>query len=181
MDLHTSKRDSYLFPTFSIGKWIQNTCRFMIYDFRRRIRPFRKEGIEVFTDGNNDYTYVLKPFFPMVNINYGPLVKIMDTQGKLLRNEGRIIYGDPDEDDIDTVNVENFDGIHRERVGRIVRKTKCFSKKKTRLICAVTLFQFYWNFMSEFRRGKSPAMIENLAESLLSWNDLFYAKLRHIN
>ena len=120
----------------------------MIYDFRRRARPFREERIEVFTDGNDDYTYVLKSFFPMVNINYGQLVKIRDTHGKLLRKERRIIYGDPDEDDIDTVNVENFNGILRERVGRLVRKTKCFSKKKTRLICAVTLFQFYWNFMS---------------------------------
>ena len=63
------KRDSYLFPTFSIGKWTQNTCRLMIYDFRRRARPFREERIEVFTDGNDDYTYVLKSFFPMVNIN----------------------------------------------------------------------------------------------------------------
>ncbi|MCL5793288.1 MAG: hypothetical protein M1138_00430 [Candidatus Thermoplasmatota archaeon] len=41
----------------------------MIYDFRRRARPFREERIEVFTDGNDDYTYVLKSFFPMVNIN----------------------------------------------------------------------------------------------------------------
>ena len=145
----------------------------MIYDFRRRVRPFREERIEVFTDGNDDYTYVLKSFFPMVNINYGQLVKIRDTHGKLLRKERHIIYGDPDEDDIDTVNVENFNGILRERVGRLVRKTKCFSKKKTRLICAVTLFQFYWNFMNEFRRGTSPAMLENLTESLWSWGDLF--------
>ncbi len=36
----------------------------MIYDFRRRARPFREERIEVFTDGNDDYTYVLKSFFP---------------------------------------------------------------------------------------------------------------------
>ncbi|MCL6090774.1 MAG: hypothetical protein M1393_07025 [Candidatus Thermoplasmatota archaeon] len=153
----------------------------MIYDFRRRVRPFREERIGVFTDGNDDYTYVLKSFFPMVNINYGQLARIRDAHGKLLRKERRIIYGDPDEDDIDTVNVENFNGILRERVGRLVRKTKCFSKKKTRLICAVTLFQFYWNFMSEFRRGTSPAMLENLTESLWSWDDLFYARLRHIN
>ena len=154
----------------------------MIYDFRRRVRPLRDhEKIEIFTDGNDDYTYALKSFFPQDNINYGQLVKLRDSRGKLLRKERRIIYGDPDEGDINTVNVENFNGILRERVGRLVRKTKCFSKKKSRLICAVNLFDFYWNFMSEFRRGISPAMLENLAESLWSWNDLFYAKLRHIN
>ena len=153
----------------------------MIYDFRRRVRPFQKEKIDVFTDGNDDYTYVLKSFFPMDNINYGQLVKIRDTYGKLIRMERRNIYGDLDEDDVDTVNVENFNGILRERIGRLVRKTKCFSKKKQRLYCAVILFQFYWNFMNEFRRGTSPAMIENLSESLWSWDDIFYAKLRHIN
>lgn len=138
----------------------------MICDFRRRVRSFQKEKeIEVFTDGNDDYTYALKSLFPQDNINYGQLVKIRDSRGKLLRKERRIIHGDPDEDDIDTVNVENFNGILRERVGRLVRKTKCFSKKKSRLICAVTLFEFYWNFVSEFRRGESPAMIEKLEKS----------------
>jgi IS1 family transposase len=63
------KRSSYLFPAFSMGKLTQNTCRLMIYDFRRRVRPFQKEKIEVFTDGNDDYTYVLKSLFPMDNIN----------------------------------------------------------------------------------------------------------------
>ncbi len=47
---------------FQAGKWRQETCRHMIYDFRRR--PFREEGIEIFTDGNDVYTYVLKTVFP---------------------------------------------------------------------------------------------------------------------
>ena len=175
------KRGSYLFPVFAIGKWTQNTCRSMIYDFRRRVRPFRKEKIEVFTDGNDDYTYALRSFFPLENINYGQLVKIRDSRGKLIRKEIRIIYGDPDEDDIETINVENFNGILRERVGRLVRKTKCFSKKRSRLICAVNLFQFYWNFMSEFRRNQSPAMIEGLSGRIWKWEDFFYAELRHIS
>ena len=111
----------------------------------------------------------------MDNMNYGQLVKIRDTHGKLIRKERRVIYGDLDEDDIDTVNVENFNGILRESVGRLVRKTKCFTKKKRRLYCAVILFQFCWDFMNEFRRGTSPAMLENLSESLWSWDDLFYS------
>ena len=78
------------------------------YDFRRRVMPFQKERIEVFTDGNDDYTYVLKSFFPEDNINYGQLVKIRDSHGKLVRKERRIIYGDPDPESIDTVNMENF-------------------------------------------------------------------------
>ena len=104
----------------------------------------------IFTDGNDDYTHMLKSFFPVANINYGQFVKIRDSHGKLIRKERRIIYGNPDLDCIDTVNVENFNKILRERAGRLIRKTKCFSKKQQRLYCAVTLFQFYWNFMPEF-------------------------------
>lgn len=74
-------------------------------------------------------------------------MKIREEHGRLIREERRIIYGDLDEDDIDTVNVESFNVILRERVGRLVRKTKCFSKKRQRLYYDATLFQFYWNFM----------------------------------
>ncbi len=174
------KRGSYLFPVFSIGKWTQDTCRSMIYDFRRRLSFNSQLKAEVFTDGNDDYTYAFRGFFPQGMINYGQLVKIRDSRGKLIGKERRIIYGNPDEDDIDTINVENFNGILRERVGRLVRKTKCFSKKKYRLICAVSLFQFYWNFMSEIRRGRSPAMLESLSENLWTWHDFFYAELTHL-
>jgi IS1 family transposase len=44
-----------------------------------------------------------------------------------------VVYGDPDRDDVETVNVENLNNILRERASRLVRKTKCFSKKKSRL------------------------------------------------
>ena len=152
----------------------------MIYDFRRRLNFNTCLKVEVFTDGNDDYTYTLRGFFPLDTINYGQLVKIRDSRGKLIRKERRIIYGSPDEEDIDTTNVENFNGILRERVGRLVRKTKCFSKKKYRLFCALNLFQFYWNFMSEIRRNKSPAMVENLSGRLWTWHDFFYAELTHI-
>ena len=92
-------------------------------------------------------------------------MKIRDTHGKQIRKERRIIHGDLDEDDIDTVNLDNFNRILRERDIRLVRKTKCFSKKKERLYCALIPFQFYWNFMNEFRRDTSTAMLENLKES----------------
>lgn len=49
--------------------------------------------------------------------------------------------------DVETVNVENFNSILRERVGRLVRRTKCFSKQKQRLWCDVMPFQFYWDFI----------------------------------
>ncbi|MCZ7405583.1 MAG: IS1 family transposase, partial [Candidatus Methanoperedens sp.] len=70
-----------------------------------------------------------------------------------------------------TTNIENFNGIMRERVGRLVRKTKCFSKKKSRLRNATELIQFHWNFMYEIHDGLTPAMIESLSNGIWSWDD----------
>ena len=85
-----------------------------------------------------------------------------------------MIYGNPDPNDIETTNVENFNGILRERVGRLVRKTKCFSKYKRRLDYAIELFQFYWDFINEFKRGTSPAMLEELTDHIWDWHEFFY-------
>ena len=71
-----------------------------------------------------------------------------------------MVYGESVLGEIETTDVENFNGILRERVGRLVRKTKCFAKTKRRLVCAVGLFQFYWNFINEFERPVSPARME---------------------
>jgi hypothetical protein len=83
----------------------------------------------------------------------------------------RIIFGNPETEDIETTNIENFNGIMRERVGRLVRKTKCFSKKKSRLRNATELIQFHWNFMDTIHDGLTPAMIESLSDGIWSWDD----------
>jgi hypothetical protein len=85
-------------------------------------------------------------------------VKIRDYDGKLISREIKVIYGCPDEDDVETVNVENFNSILRERVGRLTHKTKCISKTKSHLRCALIVFQFYQNLISEVQRGKTPEM-----------------------
>lgn len=174
------KRGSYIFPALSVGKWTQSACRLMIFDFRRRVRPFRSGKVTVFSDGNDDCTYAPRSFFPVENVNYGQLIRIRRKSGKLPGKKRKIVFGDLDEADIDTVNVENFNGILRERVDRSVRKTRCFSKRKRRLISAITLFQFYWNFMSEFRRDQTPAMIEGISNKIREWDDFFHAKLTNV-
>ncbi|MBT0160976.1 IS1 family transposase [Candidatus Bathyarchaeota archaeon A05DMB-2] len=163
---------------FALGKWTQQTCSEMICDFKRSLRPSKTgEKIEVFTDGNDDYTYALPCFFKVRQLNYAQLVKIRDANGRLIKKEVRVVYGDPDHEDVETVNVENFNSILRERVGRLVRKTKCFSKERSRLWCAVILFQFYWDFISEIRRGVTPAMMENCSTHVWTWHEFYYSKL----
>ncbi len=176
------KRNSYLFLAFAVGKWTGQTCSEMIRDFKSSLRkPKRGEKVEVFTDGNDDYTYAFPGFFKVKQLNYGQLVKIRDANGRLIMKEIRIVYGNPDRDDVETVNVENFNSILRERVGRLVRKTKCFSKKKQRLVYVLSFFQFYWNFISEIKRGLTPAMMETCSKRIWTWHDFYYSAINHLN
>lgn len=144
--------------------------------FRRTQLPSPGNKIEIFTDGNDDYTYVLADYYADTCINYGQLIKIKEG-GRLVDKEKRVIYGNPDPMDIETTDIENFNGIVRERIGRVVRKTKCFSKHKWRLEYAIQILQFYWDFINNFKRGTSPAMMENLTDHLWTWHEFFYFRL----
>ena len=160
---------------FSVGKWTQETCERMIEKLPERTKhPSPHTKIEIFTDGNDDYTYVLPDYYANSCINYGQLVKIRE-KGKVIGKEKRTIYGNPDPCDIETTDVENFNGILRERNGRLVRKSKCFSKRRWRLECSIQLLQFYWDFINEFKRRTSPAMLEELTDHLWSWHEFFYS------
>jgi len=138
--------------------------------YERTELPFPTNKITIFTDGNDDYAYVLPEYYAETCVNYGQLVKIRE-RGRVVDKEKRIICGNPDPTDIETTNVENFNGILRERNGRLSRKTKCFSKHKRKLENSLHLFQFYWNFINNFKRGNSPAMIEGVTDHLWTWHE----------
>ena len=96
---------------FTVGKWTQETCEKMIDKlFLRTALPGPDNKIEIFTDGNNDYTYVLQDYYIDTCINYGQLIKIRE-KGRVVDKEKRVIYGSPDLGDIETTDVENFNGI----------------------------------------------------------------------
>ncbi|MEM4089828.1 MAG: hypothetical protein QXQ46_03620 [Thermoplasmatales archaeon] len=127
------KRGTYFFPAYSIGKWTQETCSSMLGTLSSRMEgPSEGNKLEVYTDGNDDYTFTLPLHFETRLMDYGQLVKIKE-HSTLVRKEKRVIYGNPNLDDIETTDIENSNGIFRERLGRLVRKTKCFSKKKSKL------------------------------------------------
>ncbi len=44
----------------------------------------------------------------------------------------QIVYGAPEIEEIETTDVENFNGILREKIGGLIRKSKCFSRRKER-------------------------------------------------
>ncbi|MFH0904844.1 MAG: hypothetical protein V1854_06645, partial [Methanobacteriota archaeon] len=75
----------------------------------------------------------------------------------------------------------NMNSICRERQGRLVRETKCFSKKKPKLINSFELFHFYWNFMDKLTKTDTPAMLEGLADHQWNWEQFFNFSLSILN
>ncbi len=143
----------------------------------RVAQPSTRRRIQFFSDGNSDYTYILPKFFPRKNMDYGQVIKIRE-RGTVIGRLKRIIYGSPVLKEIETTNIENFHSILRERIGRLVRKTKCFSKVKYRLECALHVFQFYWNFIKSIKKGKTPAMLEGLSNNKWTWEQFFYYRVK---
>ncbi len=143
----------------------------MMEDLYNRVKlPFPDDKIEFYSDGNNDYTNVLPEYYATTCITYGQLIKVKKG-GRLVEKIKREVYGTPESNLIETTDVENYNGILRERIGRLVRKTKCFSKRKPHLECAIHIFQFYWDFINEFKRGFTPAMLEGIDVRPWSWDD----------
>lgn len=132
--------------------------------------PFPNNKIQIFSDGNDDYEYILPEYYADTCIDYGQVIKIREN-GKVVDKRKRIVFGSLKIEDIETTNVENFNSILRERVGRLVRKTKCYSKKKSRLRDATELIQFHWNFMDTIHDNLTPAMIESLSDYVWNWDD----------
>ena len=127
--------------------------------------PTNTEKLEIYSDGNDDYKFVLQEFFKKDCIDYGQLIKIREN-GRVVDKIRRVIFGDPKITDIETTDVENFNGIIRERIGRFVRKTKCYGKKTSRVENALSVFQFHWNFMKPIKEKMTPAILENQATKI---------------
>jgi len=142
--------------------------------------PFPNNKIQIFSDGNDDYVYTLPEYYANTCIDYGQIIKIRE-EGKVVDKIKRIIFGNPVVGDIETTNIENFNSILRERIGRLVRKTKCYSKKKSRLMNAAEIIQFYWNFMDRLPKNGTPAMIEELTNHQWSWEEFFKFQLSILN
>ncbi len=153
----------------------------MLSKFAGLVRqPTPNERLNIFSDGNDDYAVVLAELFDMGCVNYGQLVKIRE-HGRVVDKLHRVVYGNPLLEDIETVYVENYNGILRERLSRLVRKTKCIGKRKYRLENALYLFQFYWNFIKPIRKKLTPAILEGQTTKVWTWGNFLHAKLRYSN
>jgi len=87
----------------------------------------------------------------------------------------KIVSGSPSIDEIETTDIENMNSVCRERMGVSVRKTKCYSKRKPKLVNTIELFQFDWNLMDRLPKRGISVMIENLTDHQWSWEGFLYS------
>ena len=174
-------RRSYLIVAYEIGKRTRESCKRLFEKVFDRVQlPFPDAKIQIFSDGNDDYTFTIPEYYEGTCVDYGQLIKIREG-GKVVDKIKKIIYGTPNIDEIETTDIENMNSICRERLGRFVRKTKCFSKKKPKLINSFELFHFYWNFMDKLTKTETPAMLEGLADHQWNWEQFFNFSLSILN
>ena len=162
------------FTAFGVGKWDKNTLRLMFNKFEDYVQqPTCKNKLEIHSDGNNDYTTVLPEYYNKDCLCYGQKVKSL----KITRK----VFGNPKLDEIDTNTNECFNTILRNRLSRLVRKTQCHAKAKYDLNNTLFLFQFYWNFMHEFEKNVTPAILEGQATKVWTWGNFLHVRLTFTN
>jgi len=167
-------RGSYLIVAYEIGKQGKESCKKLFEKVFERVQlPFPDMKIQIISDGNDDYTSTIPEYYEETCVDYGQVIKIREG-GKIVDKIKRVIYGTINNDEIETTDIENMNSICRERLGRLVRKTKCHSKKKTRLVDAFEFFHFYWDFMDKLTKTETPAMLEGLADHQWNWEQFFY-------
>lgn len=142
-------------------------------------QPTSKNKLVVYSDGNDDYISVLPEYYNKDCLCYGQKIKSKNGE-KLYPAIRRKIYGNPALDDIDTNVNECFNSILRNRLSRLVRKSQCHAKNKRALNDAITVFQFYWNFMHQREKKLTPAMQERIVTKTWTWGNLLHAKLTFV-
>lgn len=173
-------RESYFLVSFAVGKRTFQTCEAMTEKmFSRLDLPFPDYKIVIFSDGYEEYEKCFAKYYANTCIDYGQIVKIREGS-KVVDKMKRIVWGNPNLNSIETINVENSNGIFRERVGRLVQKTKCYSNLKTKLECSVEIFQFYWNFVNEFKDKRTPAMIEDIIDHKITWSIFLHTSIKYV-
>ena len=166
------KRDTKLHLAHSVGKRIDMVADYLIWKISQILSPptFR-DPLEVYTDGNPQYETCFPVYFRKDCLIYGRVIK-HKKNGKLVYRTKEKVFRNPNFEDIDTTVIENYNGVLRERISRLVRRSKCFSKQRIRYEHHLDIFQAYNNFMKQ-ENEKTPIMKEGKVNRIWQWNDFF--------
>jgi len=44
----------------------------------------------------------------------------------------------------------------------------------------IDVFQFYWNFINEFKDKRTPAMIEDIVDQKITWSMFLHATVKYV-
>lgn len=166
------KRDTKLHLAHTVGKRIDTIADYLVWKLSCILSPPTfSYPLKIYTDGNPQYLPALLTNFRKDCIVYGRLIKYKRA-GKLVWKVKEQVLRYPKIKDIDTTVIENYNGILRERISRLVRRGKCFSKNRNRFENHLNIFQSYNNLMKS-ENGKTPMILEGKTSKIWCWNDFF--------
>jgi hypothetical protein len=162
------------------GKRTQETTDEFIAKLKSRLQtPTHYHKIDIFSDGNHFYNTALLNHFRKDVLNYGQLIKIKEAD-ILVDKIKRKVYGNPHYNQIETTAIESYNAVLRNSISRLIRRSKCYSKKRYMLDLCLEFNQTYNNFIKLYGK-QTPAMKEGISDKQWDWNDIFYARLTFIN
>lgn len=161
-------KDTKLMPCFKIGEKSSRTAELFVFDVASRIqlpKPHASDGhhykkgeykpiVQISTDGYPAYINAINlAFGPYVR--YGTILKEYYKEGPQTITFGKrtavLNMRESEKGTICTNHVERTNGTQRLLLKRLNRLTLCFSKKRSNLIAAFTLFCVYYNFCWRLR------------------------------
>ena len=154
----------------------------MFSDIKEKLSlPTPENKLDIFSDGNDDYTKVILETYDVTCVNYGQKIKSQNGK-KIVPAIKRIVYGSFDITNIETNVVESINSVLREKISRLNRRTKKISKTKYALESAINLFKFGWNFIHKRHKHlQTPAMMEELTNKFWTWGMFLHTKLSYTN
>lgn len=166
------KRDTKLHLAHTVGKRIDMVADYLVWKLSGILSPPTfSYPLEIYTDGNPLYLSALILNFRKDGIVYGRLIK-HKLAGKLVWKTKEQVLRCPKIEDIDTTVIENYNGVLRERISRLVRRSKCYSKRRERFERHLEIYQAYNNLMKP-ENGKTSRILEGKTSKIWRWEDLF--------
>jgi len=131
----------------STGKRVQATADKLVKMVRKRgKKPTKQENATFASDGDDQYTKAILKNFDVETVNYGQLVKERE-RGRVVGKTRTIIFGEVDDECMDSVYVERYNLTLRHGISRLVRKILGFSTCKEMMDNHLDVYQCYNNMI----------------------------------
>lgn len=171
------KRETDFFTHFHVGKWNEMTCGEFYEKLSTRLRfPTKKRRLTLYTDGNKQNVPAIKKTFPQGTVNYGIRKKIKNNKGEIIGIVSKRVFGAINKNDVHITTIDGFCSKLRERFSCFTRKARSFAKKRKGLENRLEIFLTQHNYL-ETKKGKTPAMREEIFDRKLNWKEILHTRI----